>query len=511
MGSCFSQTPSITDDFGWDDDPYADWNDTSEQSRPDIARISENMKHSTAALTLEKSLSSDGNKCTTFSTNLHRQLINTNTQNHNVVCSPLSVLVGMASCMNGARNNTLRQIVDVLFPDEQTNYSPKEVEELSTEILKMAPYYNKVYPGSDDMYAPMVRMAHKMWIQKGIHIQKDFLTSSGIGELETMNLSNPRKAAKHINGWCATNTHDIIQRVVTAEDLEHARWIIANVIYFKAKFCRRFLPKDTKPEKFYTDWNRQEMVGQIATMHSDKPRYYKLNHNGFDVIRLDFRAAQRGASDLSLILAIRSDGRLEDEARDTLQDPHRDPHLEQLQLKNVKMESMHKLQSASHTMNSMGDSTEFNALPPSASSADLNVHCFTPSDIVDIGESWTHGEVLLYVPKFKYEWTGDINRDLLDLGIIDAFNQNADFSGITGTNSFFIDKVIHKAVIELDEYGVEASAACVDIGQGKGIIPPKPKKKAPTIRYNHPFDLYIWDRKAEMSLFAGRFNGIHSL
>lgn len=500
----------MTHDIQWDNDPYADWNDTSERSRPDIASIPENMKHSNAALTLERSLSSSGNnKCTTFSANLHRQLVSTNTQNLNVICSPLSVLVGMASCMNGARKNTLKQIMDVLFPDEETSYSPEEVEELSTVILKMAPYYNKIYPGGaeDDMYAPMIRMAHKMWIQKGVKIQKSFLTSSGIGELETMNLSNPRKAAKQINGWCASNTHNIIQRVVTAEDLEHARWIIANVIYFKAKFCRRFLPTDTKRLKFYSDCTRQHIAGKISTMYSDKARYYKLNHNGFDVIRLDFRTARKGASDLSLILAIRSEERFDDEDQ-----------LDHGQLGVIK--AMHKVKSQSQTVDSMGiptdslcslpvphgsgSSTDFSG----TSSTDLNVDCFTPSDIVDIGDSWTHGEVLLYVPKFKYEWSCDINRDLLDMGIIDAFNQNADFSGITGNNSFFIDKVIHKAVIELDEYGVEASAASVDIGQGKGIMPPKAQRKAPTIRFDHPFDLFIWDRKVEMSLFAGRFNGI---
>ena len=234
MGACCTPgRPQISDDIDWDEDAYPDWNDTSDQ-KPHISAISESLKLSAAALELERSASNTKNKCTTFSTNLHHQLMAANTQRINVVCSPLSVLISMASCMNGARHKTLQQIVDVLFPDEHlTNCTPPDVEELSTSILMMAPYFNTMYPGADDQYTPKIKIAHKMWIQKGIKIRNDFLKSSGIGELETMNLSNPKRAAKRINTWCHDHTEGIIQKVVTAEDLEHARWIIANVIYFK--------------------------------------------------------------------------------------------------------------------------------------------------------------------------------------------------------------------------------------------------------------------------------------
>jgi len=509
MGSCLTpaRRPRISTGISWTEDPYANWNDTGDTiPPPSIAAIPENMKLSAAALTLETSGGVAINKCTTFSANLHQQLMNSNHLKTNVICSPLSVLIGMASCMNGARKGTLQQIVDVLFPDEHlTNYSPDEIEELATVILKMAPYYNKVYPGANDMFSPMIRMAHKMWIQKGIKIRDEFLTSSGIAELETMNLSNPRKAAKRINGWCAENTMGIIQKVVTAEDLEHARWIIANVIYFKAKFCRRFQPTQTRRAMFYGDSSKSDesRMGRIQMMHSDKERCYVLNHRGFDVLRLDFRASEQGTSDLCFILAIQSSEENRALSHHQNQDQDLNPIDENLQFTttaDTKPTEMEKLQSVE---NESGDSIHSNQVQDGCD-------CFTAADIqaIDQEAKWIHGEVICYVPKFKYEWSTDINRDLLDMGIIDAFNQSADFSGITGSDSFFIDKVIHKAVIEVDEYGVEASAASVDIGQGKGISQRRLIKEVPTIRFDHPFDLYIWDRKTEMSLFGGRFNGL---
>jgi len=420
-------------------------------------------------------------KYTSFVSSLHQKLMDANDERTNLVCSPLSVLIAMASCINGARHKTRDEIVKVLFPgehDEASNTLQDEAQ-LAADILAMSSYYNAVYMGSEDGAdeSPKIVMAHKMWIHKGIPIQKAFIKSTGFDQVETTKLTNTRKAARKINAWCLKATNDLIGNVVTEEDLEHSRWVITNVIYFKAKFHRRFKTGKTKSAMFYTDpTHLVKLPRKVRMMHSDQPRYYFKHPRGFDVVRLNFRTADGGISDLSLILAIQTE--------------------------------------VFTPGTPSGDELEGIVLPPNpgddamkAQMSEEGIRCFKPEDIVSIGDQWQHEQILLYVPKFKFQWTTDMSRELQGMGIIDAFNQNADFSGISGADSFFINRVLHKAVFEMDEQGVEACAATMDIGQGKGVQPRREPKELPTIRFDHPFDFFIWDQKADMALFGGRYHG----
>ena len=65
----------------------------------------------------------------------------------------------------------------------------------------------------------------------------------------------------------------------------------------------------------------------------------------------------------------------------------------------------------------------------------------------------------LSVPRFKYEWGLGLVDTLAAMGMNDAFNAAADFSGIDGTRSLFISDVIHKAFVSVNEAGTEAAAA----------------------------------------------------
>lgn len=56
----------------------------------------------------------------------------------------------------------------------------------------------------------------------------------------------------------------------------------------------------------------------------------------------------------------------------------------------------------------------------------------------------------LSLPKFKIEESIDLRAHLQNLGIASIFDSNkADLSGITGDKSLFVDKVLHKGVLEV--------------------------------------------------------------
>ena len=65
----------------------------------------------------------------------------------------------------------------------------------------------------------------------------------------------------------------------------------------------------------------------------------------------------------------------------------------------------------------------------------------------------------LELPKFEIKFESSLVQTLKNMGMIYAFN-NADFTGITDKNylDIYINDIIHKAYLKVDEYGTEAAA-----------------------------------------------------
>lgn len=109
-------------------------------------------------------------------------------------------------------------------------------------------------------------------------------------------------------------------------------------------------------------------------------------------------------------------------------------------------------------------------------------------------------EVDLFIPKFKMESSFKLNATLTAMGMRDAFQRSADFSGINGTRDLFISLVAHKAWVEVNEEGTEAAAATV-VRMTRGIHQESPR---PTFRANHPFIFLIRHNPSGTILFLGR-------
>jgi serpin B len=68
-------------------------------------------------------------------------------------------------------------------------------------------------------------------------------------------------------------------------------------------------------------------------------------------------------------------------------------------------------------------------------------------------------EVNVFLPKFKETSGYELAKPLKDLGMVDAFSDRADFSGITKEPIQHIEVFLHKACVDVDEEGTEATAA----------------------------------------------------
>ncbi|MCD4670421.1 MAG: serpin family protein [Actinomycetia bacterium] len=113
--------------------------------------------------------------------------------------------------------------------------------------------------------------------------------------------------------------------------------------------------------------------------------------------------------------------------------------------------------------------------------------------------SLSDSEVILAMPKYKMEYGVKLlNDSLTDLGMGIAFGPGADFSGIS--EGIFISKVIHKAVIEVNEKGSEAAAATVVAMAESAMV----ADEMVEFIVNRPFIFTISDDRTGSILFMGK-------
>ncbi len=110
-------------------------------------------------------------------------------------------------------------------------------------------------------------------------------------------------------------------------------------------------------------------------------------------------------------------------------------------------------------------------------------------------------DVKLSLPKFKLQEDYKMKPLLIDMGMPIAFTKQSDFSLFNAKLPLFVDSVIHKAVIEVDEKGTEAAAAT-------GIVVATESASAPpvTFKADHPFIFMIKDNETDAILFLGQVN-----
>jgi serpin B len=104
----------------------------------------------------------------------------------------------------------------------------------------------------------------------------------------------------------------------------------------------------------------------------------------------------------------------------------------------------------------------------------------------------------LALPKFRYDAGFALRNALADLGMVDAFGDQADFSGIDGTHELFIEEVYHRAFVAVDEAGTEAAAAAAVAMALKGAV-----QAEQDVRVERPFLFLIRDIDTNAVLFLG--------
>jgi serpin B len=119
--------------------------------------------------------------------------------------------------------------------------------------------------------------------------------------------------------------------------------------------------------------------------------------------------------------------------------------------------------------------------------------------LADIIDNLEPKHVELTLPKWEYESSFRLKETLKAMGMPIAFTASADFSGMTGKPVLYIDEVLHKAFVSVDEAGTEAAAASAVIMK----LTAMPTDTA-VVKADRPFIFLIRDIKTGTILFLGR-------
>ncbi len=138
-------------------------------------------------------------------------------------------------------------------------------------------------------------------------------------------------------------------------------------------------------------------------------------------------------------------------------------------------------------------------LPDSGVEVDTTIESFDQDSWNEATRSFSEAEVNIHMPRFKMEYGIKLlNTVLEDLGMEIAFGPAADFSGIAP--GIFISRVLHKAVIEVNEKGSEAAAVTVV----EMVESAMPEVKTAEFIVDRPFFFIIADDRSGSILFMGK-------
>ena len=162
-----------------------------------------------------------------------------------------------------------------------------------------------------------------------------------------------------------------------------------------------------------------------------------------------------------------------------------------------------------------GEKNDFKVIRLPYGEGKTSMYCVLPAEDVSINsfierldvDKWKEikdsitkrKNVLVNIPRFKLEYgQKTLNKQLAVMGMEEAFSDNADFSGISNARPK-ISRVVHKAVIEVNEEGSEAAAVtAVEVWFTSLEV------NTPSFIADRPFLFFITEDTTDTILFMGK-------
>ncbi|WP_447970204.1 serpin family protein [Nitrospira sp. M1] len=104
------------------------------------------------------------------------------------------------------------------------------------------------------------------------------------------------------------------------------------------------------------------------------------------------------------------------------------------------------------------------------------------------------------IPRFHLSVGLDLRQTLASLGMPLAFDQQADFSGLSDSEDLHLAAVFHQSFLEVNEEGTEAAGSTGVAMEGRSLQVPQPV----VFRADHPFFFVIRENQTGIILFLGK-------
>jgi serpin B len=291
----------------------------------------------------------------------------------------------------------------------------------------------------DSPKEPMLSVANRLYGDLTTPFAKSFLdfTRSQFGaEAQSLDFRHHAEDARlAINKWVEQQTHDKIRDLLGQGSVDAGtRAVLVNAIYLKAQWLTEFEPNATRPDAFAVISGSSK---KVPTMHGDVIANTGA-HDGARLLDLPYFSGK--GPRLSMLLVVPENRTL--------------PMIE-------------------------ADYAREGLAPFTAAAS-------------------TSDRVMLGLPKFETGSSAEVSTALQTFGMTDAFNDKADFSGMSA-NKTMISAVIHKAWIKVDEGGTEAAAATAVVVRDSAVV----AGPSHSFAVDRSFLFFIHDDQGNV-LFAGR-------
>jgi serpin B len=382
-----------------------------------------------------------------FAVNLYSQI--SKDSNDNIFFSPWSISTAVAMAYEGARGDTANGIRSVFhFPSDDTLRRASFAEILNT--INQASGKYKLYT------------ANAIWLQKDYPFLKDYkdiISNYYLGQIKNLDfVNNPVGASSSINNWISKYTSNKIKDMTNPNMFnELTRAVLTNAIYFKGKWEHKFDRRDTQPKDFTLESGEKIKVPMMK-LTDEKLHFNYTETDGVQIVEMSYQGSK-----LSMLVLLPRTNITSTNAYSRFEEEGIEPELSNM----THLESI-----------------------------------LTEEKLQEWRSKLKPQIVYIYMPKFTFETSYSLTDYLKSMGMNEAFTwPGADFSGMDGTKNLYIDKILHKAYIDVYEEGTEAAAATT-ISMMAGAAMPRYIE----FMADHPFIFIIQESETGNILFIGRVN-----
>ena len=298
--------------------------------------------------------------------------------------STISLASVLGMLLAGAKKNTRSQLLNTFG--------------MSTEKLVASEFQGALERIKEFENNPNVtlRSANRIYVDNGGKLLPDYksrLKSFYSAEPKNIDFkADLKKASTEINTWVEQQTNDKIKDLLKPKDLQNAKLVLVNAIYFKGDWESAFMKSNTKEMDFATSKDETRRV----KMMFQRDRFGLMENSKelgqASVLRLPYKGKL-----VEMLIILPKLGT----TLDTVE-------------KNIGQFLRHLKKSKE----SNGD---------------------------DGFADWT---LNVYIPKFKLESKLDLIKPMEKVGVMDMFSEQADFSGMVRETNIYVTVLKQKAFIE---------------------------------------------------------------